>query len=849
MLYVLFVLIIFYLFFSGFFVEDEEPGEGEYHLWYYRPEPDFSGWNVWLWNPDDASAWNSVYPVTTEGKRALFVLSAANLPVPPGREFGFVFRKGEWEEKDGGDRFWKEGFGAQIYVVAGEKEVFLRKPRSVVSSIRNAFLDSKRMIQLHLPYAVQQENLKLRDFSVVRANGHKIAVDSYVIRNSGLEIEIFLGEALSLKEKDLCDTKVGLRGFNSVYLQLRGVYYEPEYAYTDELGMIIKGQEITFRAFAPGVKSLELLVFDGVEGPETEILPMKEKRTGLYEIKLPEEAYLGKYYKYRAIGTDFPGLKQRDVLDPYSKCHTHRFGRSHIFRDRTRVAKGPSFPREEAVIYELHIRDFSICENSGMKHKGKYLCLAETDTTLVGDSEIRTGVAHLRELGVNTVHLLPVFDFDHDDDSSEYNWGYMPFHFFSPSGWYASDPRSTARVHELKKAIDSLHRQGFKVVLDVVYNHTAEGADMAVNFNGLAPGYYYRRTHEGHYFNGSGCGNEFKSESAMGRKFIIDSLKYWLHEYKVDGFRFDLMGLIDYDTWLEMERELTRQYPEILLYGEPWAAGGAGVAITGKGAQRGRLISVFSDHFRDAIRGDNSAQGRGFLQAGLNADKIRHGLIGAILDFADQPGETVNYVACHDNYTLADKLVASTAGDDFFTPERLLHMEEMCALILFVSQGIPFLHAGQEFRRSKSFDHNSYKSPDSINQIDWSLKKTNNRLFAFYRDLIGLRAQHRLFRMNSRKQVLENISFLNGEYNLPDGVVAMTIAGNGLLDSFSEVFCAFNSGRNTFELPLKTNGDDWRVVVREGQVFLRLSEMPLVSGSKLVLEPVSYVVLAKINKK
>jgi pullulanase len=840
LLYALFILIVFYFLFSGWFREDPEPGPGELHFYFYRPSGDYYAWNLWLWSSEDQSHCCSVSPECVEENRAFFRVDCSFFEGV--KKIGFLFRKGEWEEKEWEDRFISLNGPHKLYVVEGEGRVRLKAPKLVLPPLKAAFLDSKRLIQLHLPHVLDQEEIQLKDFKVVGRAGNTVPVDSYVIKNSGLEVDLLLAASLTLKDKDLNGYQIHLKGFEPVSLQVRGLLYEPDVFCDEAMGCIVESEKVVFRTFAPTCQQVDVLVYSD-EHCEPSCYPMKEKRTGIWECSVERAEVFGKFYKYRVQGTDFPGKPVRDVIDPYSRCHTSCFGMSHIYEDQTPVSEGPKFAREDAVIYEVHIRDFSIASDSGMKYKGKYLSFTEENTHLSTDKQILTGISHLKELGVNTIHLLPVHDFDHDDYTNNYNWGYMPFHYFCPSGWYSSNPKDISRVKEFKKLVDTLHKHGFKVVMDVVFNHTAEGSHMAVNFNGMAPHYYYRRTHDGYYFNGSGCGNEFKTESSMGRKVVIDSLKYWAEEYKVDGFRFDLMGLIDYDTWVELEEQLTRMNPDILLYGEPWAAGGAGVPITGKGAQRGKRISVFSDHFRDAIRGDNSEGGVGFIQAGFDCSRIRHGIVGAIHDFADQPGEVVNYAACHDNYTLTDKLIASTSRDASITDTERLRMEKMTAVLLMLSQGIPFLHAGQEFRRSKNGDHNSYQSPDSVNQIDWNLKLKNWNLFCFYRDLITFRSQHKLFRLRTRDEVESCVEFLDKGFS--DGIIMFQIHAKGFYDSFTSVVCCLNATRSTISVPMPSG--KWKTVVDGEKVCLKIAELEDVKQSDVTLRPWDCRVFACIN--
>jgi pullulanase len=401
------------------------------------------------------------------------------------------------------------------------------------------------------------------------------------------------------------------------------------------------------------------------------------------------------------------------------------------------------------IVYEMHVRDFTIAANSGAEHKGQYLGFAEPGTHLPDDPAIKTALDNLSELGVTHVQLMPVQDFDNDETSTNYNWGYVTTDYNSPEGWYATDILNDSRIREFKQLVAALHQRGIGVIMDVVYNHTANNAP----FNSLVPRYYYRFLPDGSYSNGSGCGNDFRSEAPMGRKYIIDTLKYWVQEYGIDGFRFDLMALIDLDTMKEVERELRAIKPNIVLYGEPWGGGGkqAPVKPTNKQTIRGTGIGAFNDNIRNALIGSPFDKNHGgFIQDGSDIDNVQRGIEGESNDWAPTPAQVINYLSCHDNYVVWDKLKFSKPGA---SPQELKDMMKLGYLLLFTSQGVPFLHGGEEFARTKHGNDNSYNAPDSINEVDWSLKKTNYDLFTYTRDLIALRKAHPIFRLRTKHQI------------------------------------------------------------------------------------------------
>lgn len=463
-----------------------------------------------------------------------------------------------------------------------------------------------------------------------------------------------------------------------------------------------------------------------------------------------------------------------------------------------------------------HHRDDS---SSGQRHNdvdvlSNHTPLSETECSEMGSTPLNnqrhcgicqdgktgatsTALDHIIEMGVTAVQIMPIQDFDNNEsDETDYNWGYMPVHFNSPDGWYASCTTTAARVKEFKQLVDAFHRSGLKVIMDVVYNHTAEDSnefnlDARFSFNGLAPRYYYRNcsntpvAHTGDSTccqplnsvhcgtcasNGSGCGNEFRSESRMGRKFILDSLKYWANEYQVDGFRFDLLGLIDLETLTLAASELHAIDPNIVLYGEPWCGGLTPIKSTDKGSQRSRGFGVFNNTFRDALRGSPFGIEETFVMDGGRIDEVKRGIMGSIDDFADSPLETINYVECHDNYTLWDHMrfyIRQRTDDISFSEVDMIRMHKLAALIIFTSQGIPMMQIGQEMCRTKFDDENSYKSPDHINMVRWGTKPEKRAVIDYHKGLITLRkSQMDLFSICTADSIRSCIMFYE-ELSLP----------------------------------------------------------------------------------
>ncbi|WP_440111805.1 type I pullulanase [Paenibacillus sp. QZ-Y1] len=635
-----------------------------------------------------------------------------------------------------------------------------------------------------------------------------------------------------------------------------------------DLGVKIESQACSFKVWTPDAVQVDVLLYPPLTGgsPDEEPNQRKQKATPMHRQhqsiwSLELEGDWNDYrYMYRVT---FKDGRQEIAVDPYARAVTMNGEMGVLVRlERTDPEGWSQDIRPElvspvdAVLYELHVRDFSIHESSGMAHKGKYL--AFTETGLCDAEGNLLGIDHLAELGVTHVHLLPVFDFatvdeskvdDLSSDVSKYNWGYDPLHFNVPEGSYATraDEPET-RIREFKSMVLALHQKGIGVIMDVVYNHTFDTAGSS--FEKLVPGYYYRQNADGTYSNGSGTGNEVATERHMVRKFIIDSVRYWAEEYHVDGFRFDLMGLIDTATMKQLAAEMHAEVsPSIFLYGEPWGAmeSPLGDQMTLKGDQREAGYAVFNDNFRGVIKGDSDGKGTGFATgAEGKEEEIWTGVRGAITDFAAGPSETIHYVTVHDNLNLWDKVARTQGLDDqlgfitydedgrvqgsasveeavqqakphlYVDPTRTLENETVrrCLLaggIVLTSQGVPLLAAGDEFLRSKYGDANSHVSGDAVNAIRWSQKQQFKPVFDYYRGLIRLRREHPIFRLRTREEIEKHVCLLEKG----NGILAYELAGKAAGDTWGRIIVIYNAAKETRTIPVPS--DTWHVVVEQGQ--------------------------------
>ena len=645
---------------------------------------------------------------------------------------------------------------------------------SNMTKIKCAVMDLKDQVVIHLNdnyldddvYKLFINNKRIENIKINILEDRKTIVIANIIED--------------IVPTDLLEINIGSEYYKVILRSFLDSFYYND----DDLGISFNKNNIYVKLWAPTAYKVEVNIYDyynkDIEAP-CNIYNMKfDVKTGIHEAKINKKDknkyYLFKLY-FKCRDDEKIGFEVKYAVDPYAiaVCVNGDKGVLLDINDEDLKPKLWNYDKrpfleniEDSILYEMHIRDFTIDENSGVlkELRGKFLGATEEGTVYIdeGTNKIcKTGIDHLKELGITHVHLMPCFDFGSVDEKNlsrenNRNWGYDPKNYNVPEGSYSTNPYNPcARIIEFREMIRKFHKNNIRVVMDVVYNHM----ESTKNLDSIVPNYYFRTDDFCNLTNGSGCGNEIATERPMVRKFIIDSIMHWVNNYNIDGFRFDLMELIDIDTIRKITSKVKEIDENIIIYGEPWKAGYSPLTNgTYKGSQKGRNFSVFNDVFRDAIRGDNSPSW-GYINCDAhNRDKawsIIEGLKGSIYTLTKLPGESINYVSAHDNYTLWDQIEKSmncnikSGNYQKINEDDVLENYKVRELILglgiiLTAQGIPFLHSGVEFLRSKQGDHNSYKSSDSINKINWAHKIKYYEVFNYIKGLINIRKSHKAFR-------------------------------------------------------------------------------------------------------
>ncbi len=775
----------------------------------------------------------------------------------------FIVRKRTWGCN------WVNDWNEQTYTFYLNKDdtnlFCIYENNKILTSLKNAIEETTPKIQVALMDHKNTIKAYLSHKPLIGVkyglyiNGIKAKGVSTIVRENEKEV-LITNLPSDIDPSDLLEIRASSM-FSSCKVIVRD-YLNDYYYGGNDLGVRFSEENISLRLWAPTAKKVELLIYGDYkslrENPLRKYEMNREKENGTHLITVPRKENEGKYYLYRLYFNDLSKEgehvnKITYAIDPYAVsvgvngekgALVDLFSKECVPEGWNKYNKPKLINKEDSIIYEMHIRDFTINENSGVSEslRGKFLGAVEEGTFYINKesgNKVKTGLDNLKELGITHVHLLPVFDFasvneEITKDENNRNWGYDPKNFNAIEGSYSTDPYTPSiRIMEFREMIKKFHDNGIRVVLDMVYNHMYK----TLNMDNIVPLYYFRSDEMGKYTNGSGCGNEMASEKPMVRKFILDSILHWIKNYHIDGLRFDLMELMDLDTMKEIVKRSEEIDEKILIYGEPWKGGDSPLNNgTYKGSQKGLEFSIFNDDFRNALRGNNDPS-NGFINGEQHnknkAWQVIEGIKGSINSITYKPMESINYLEAHDNYTLWDQIVKSQNHsvekghyrdfneenilDNFYVKEDLLG-----ASILFTSQGIPFIQSGAEFLRSKDGDHNSYKSPDSVNALNWADKEKYIEVFNYYKNLISLRKSHSAFRMKDPEDIIKKLDVYFYENNDTSGVIIAHYKNNANEDLWKNIVVIYNGTTiddyNVISSMPKSSNGFWNIAVKNGVI-------------------------------
>ena len=843
---------------------------------YQRQSASYNPWNVWMWYEGAAGQAfefakdGNTYLTDSFGAYGEWTLPASGTA----QSIGFIIRTANWDKDPDGDRFitqFKDVNGtptAEIWLKSGSKFIWTKQPSSQPSLLAAQVTGLK---QLKLTFDNNVDiNAEKSNFTIRSASGADVAIDNWsaitgnvsagytVFVNLVEQVRIGTAYTISHPVYGLQESDLGslwdLQTFNDQY------YYSG-----NDLGNTYLAAHTDFRVWAPTADSVDLVTYASATTPAADgvVYQMTQDVKGTW-VKRLDGNQDGTIYVYRAHFA----AKVNETIDPYARSVTINGDRGVVvdldstdptgWVESTRPNNMSSGNPSDAVLYELHVRDLSIDTTSNIpaNHKGKYLAFTDLGTKYTkGKASTLTGLSAIKDLGVTHVELLPVYDFGSVDETgagNQFNWGYDPKNYNVPEGSYstnAADPK--ARIRELKQAILAMHQNGLRVNMDVVYNHVQDSTNFA--FEKLVPGYWYRRDATGTKTSGSGCGNDTATEHPMVSKFIQDSVKYWATEYKMDGFRFDLMGLIDISTMNKIRTQLNGVDPTIIMLGEGWDMGTLpqNIRATQQNSAKIPGIGTFNAIIRDGMKGsvwdENAlgwASGRygdfASVQSGVVGNAPFPGLAGAWIG-GIEPGQTINYIESHDNTTLADRLRKSMGMKVPMT--TIAKVSKLATGMLFVSQGVPFIHAGQEFLRTKNFNHNSYNSTDEVNSLKWNQRITYASNVSYLKGLLSIRKAHKAFRIPEADSIVENLEFLDGTF----GQIGYKINGKAVGDSWSSIVVLANSNQKktaSFDVPKGT----YKLVVDANTAGTKTLKTIVVKGKstgKVIVPALSMMVLYK----
>ena len=604
-------------------------------------------------------------------------------------------------------------------------------------------------------------------------------------------------------------------------------------------------EKTTFTFWSSIAEKMEVRLYNTYDAAEFEVITLQEKNDDYWTATVKGDQ-LGKFYTVCSYqngewGQESPGIFAKAVSVNGQKAAiidmqaTNPEGWEN---DQRPVMTDPT----DVVVYETHMRDFTIDATSGIANKGKFIAFTEQGTKTA--EGLASGIDHLKELGITHIQILPMYDYGSIDettlDLNKYNWGYDPVNYNVPEGGYSTNPYDpTTRIREAKTMIQALHAAGIRVIMDVVYNHTYSVEGCALGR--VVPQYFYRMNEDGTYANGSGCGNETASDKEMMRQFMVESVCYWAREYHIDGFRFDLMGIHDQETMRQIRAALDEIDPSIITYGEGWAASSPAYPYEQLAMKQWTYtmprVGAFSDDIRNALIGSPFDHHRGFASGNTaSRDAVRYGLV-ACPDWSGEPMQHVSYITCHDNYCLRDRIEVAAAEE---TEATKLRMNKLAQTAVMVSQGMTFFYGGEELFRTKQGVENSYQSPDSINVIEWANKQTYNDLYTYYREIIKIRRQHKGFRLGTAELVKNHVEFPE---TTQEGLIIYRIKDLQGVDTASSLIVLLNGTAEPMEaeVPQAT----YTVLAHDAQA--NANGMGTIEGGKVQVAPYSATILAEMN--
>ncbi len=821
---------------------------------YHREDGAYDGWDVWLW---EEGGDGGAYEFAEENGEMV----ATKVITPGVTSVGFIVRTADWSKDIEKDQFIDisemVSGTVHIYVESGVEGYEKEYGEDAVTGTKltKARYDGDGHIVISMTGELEGD---LTGVFAVKGTEGGVAVDA-AEKSAKMEYTISLKEELNLSE----DYKVIYDG--NEYAVIMPDYYateEFEAAYTyegDDLGATWTKEKTAFRVWAPTAEDVKVNLYEsGTDGTEDlkEQLPMKRDVNGTW-VAEKEGDLNGTYYTYSVT---IKG-ETAEACDPYARTTGVNGKRAMVIDLASTNPEGWEEDADphagaginDAVIYELHVRDLSADESSGIRNVGKFLGLIETGTKTEGG--VPTGLDHMKDLGITHLHLLPVYDYGSVDetklDTPQFNWGYDPVNYNVPEGSYSTDPyNGEIRVKEMKEMVQGLHQNGISVVMDVVYNHVYSADDFC--FNKIVPDYFSRKDENGVYASGSGCGNDTASERAMVKKYIVDSVCYWADEYHIDGFRFDLVGLLDTETINAVVEEVHKNHPNVIFYGEGWnldtkLTKEGYILATQVNSTETPEFAYFSDTMRDLLKGsvfETSETGYVSGAEGCEEDleKCFMGLAG---DWCTTPAQAVNYASCHDNLTLMDRISRSTPAE---SREDRIRMNNLAAAIYMTAEGIPFLQAGEEMLRTKidsngGFVENSYASPDSVNSIKWDTleEQEYQDVYNYYKGLIAFRKAHAALRLTTAEETEANVRPVEG---LEKNVVAFDISGDADEGASEGIFVIFNANKNATEVTLPEG--NWNVYIDDAKAGTEA--IGTVPGEKVSVAPISAMVLVKEDK-